>query len=36
MGDTGLDEETFFEYINEMQQEYTGEKVRFFLISGLL
>ena len=27
MGETALDEETFFDYINEMQQEYTGEKV---------
>ena len=28
MGETALDEETFDEYIQEMRQHYTADKVR--------
>ncbi|KAG8910324.1 hypothetical protein FRC01_006394 [Tulasnella sp. 417] len=29
MGETDLDEDTFWEYISEIQQEWTGDKVAF-------
>lgn len=29
MGETALDEETFQEYLTEMRQHYTADKVRY-------
>lgn len=31
MGETALDEETFDEYIQEMRQHYTADKVRTYV-----